>query len=100
MIGSKHDGEALAAARKADEMVKKIGSTWDNILGGPAIDDTIADQPAHCFTAQRLLQDGKGALTDFERNFLRGILAFKKLSANQARTLHGIKMKVHSERGS
>jgi len=96
MAGSKHDGEALAAARKADEMVKRIGATWENILAGPVVADNVADHPAHCIDAQRLLQDGKGILTEFERNFLRGILAFKKLSANQVKTLNGIRMKVQA----
>ena len=34
MIGSSHDGEALAAARKADALVKRAGLTWREVLAG------------------------------------------------------------------
>ena len=34
MIGSDHDGEALAAARKADALVKRSGLTWREVLAG------------------------------------------------------------------
>lgn len=100
MVGSKHDGEAIAAARKADEMVKRIGATWENILVVPVVEDNVADHPAHCFDAQRLLQDGKGILTVFERKFLIGILSYKKLTEPQVKTLNGIRLKVHAGRGS
>ena len=35
MIGSAHDGEALAAARKADAIVKSAGMTWLDVVEGP-----------------------------------------------------------------
>ena len=34
MIGSPHDGEALAAARKADALVRRAGLTWPDVLAG------------------------------------------------------------------
>ena len=33
MTGSAHDGEALAAARKAEAFRAKTGKTWDQLLG-------------------------------------------------------------------
>jgi hypothetical protein len=32
MLGSKHDGEVLLAARKAEELRKKLGATWDELI--------------------------------------------------------------------
>jgi hypothetical protein len=32
MMGSAHDGEALAAARKASAIVRRRGNTWDEIV--------------------------------------------------------------------
>lgn len=33
MISSPSDGEALSAARKADQMVKEAGLTWSDVIG-------------------------------------------------------------------
>jgi hypothetical protein len=32
MIGSHHDGEALAAARKADQCIRQLGLTWGDVI--------------------------------------------------------------------
>ena len=34
MLGSAHDGEVLAAARRAEEQRLKLGSSWEQIIGG------------------------------------------------------------------
>ena len=44
LLGSPHDGEALAAARKADALVRAAGLTWREVLAGP-------DQPPPPLTA-------------------------------------------------
>ena len=36
LLGSPHDGEALAAARKADALVRAARLTWREVLAGPA----------------------------------------------------------------
>jgi hypothetical protein len=35
MLGSAHDGEALAAARQADAMLRRAGLTWHDVLASP-----------------------------------------------------------------
>lgn len=35
LMGSPHDGEALAAARKADALVRSAKLTWADVLAGP-----------------------------------------------------------------
>ena len=32
LFGSEHDGEALAAARQAEKLRKKVGLTWEELL--------------------------------------------------------------------
>jgi hypothetical protein len=32
MIGSHHDGEVLAAARKADQCIRQLGLTWGDVI--------------------------------------------------------------------
>lgn len=32
MLGSSHDGEVLAAARKVEELRKRTGLTWDDLI--------------------------------------------------------------------
>ena len=92
MVGSAHDGEALAAARKADALVKGRGRTWPEVLGlGEA-----PPEPDHIATARDLLGRGKGICTAWEIRFLRGVLGFKTLSAHQRQTLDGITAKVEA----
>jgi len=35
MLGSAHDGEIAAAGRMADEMVRKAGLTWHDVIRVP-----------------------------------------------------------------
>jgi hypothetical protein len=32
MLGSHHDGEALTAARKADQCIRQLGLTWGDVI--------------------------------------------------------------------
>jgi len=94
MTTSNHDGEALAAARKANAMVQKLGMSWENIICPEAGQDNVVQPVSHHAEAQHLYQAGKGIIDAFERNFLRGIMGFKTLSGKQQATLDGIKAKV------
>lgn len=47
MTGSRHDGEALNAARMADALVRELGLTWTDVLAAvPPADPGIRPQPA------------------------------------------------------
>lgn len=95
MIGSASDGEALNAARKAHALVTEKGSTWHEAFG---VAETVAAPPAHDQLARDLLAH-KAHLTQFERDFLVGVLAHPKLSDKQAETLAGIERKVAAVAG-
>lgn len=91
LIGSAHDAEALAAARKAHELVRARGITWPDVLG---LDAAAQPAPDHVAVARDLLGKGRGIITKWEAQFLRGVLAFKTLSDQQRHTLDGIREKV------
>ena len=76
MVGSDHDGEALAAARKADALVRGRGRTWPEVLG---LNDAPPPEADHIALARELLGRGKAICTTWEMRFLRGILGFKTL---------------------
>lgn len=92
MIGSAHDGEALAAARKAHQLVTQRGITWPQVLGLDA--SPPAPAPDHLVEARDLLKRGKGVLTRWERDFLLGIMSHATLKAKQVESLEAIRAKV------
>lgn len=97
LIGSDHDAEALAAARKANELVKARNGTWPEVLGlGEAPPTPPPPEADHVALARDLLGKGRGVCTRWEMDFLRGVLAFKTLSDQQQRTLNGIREKVEA----
>jgi len=90
MMGSAHDAEALAAARKADEIVKAAGTTWPDLLGIEA----SPPEAAHVTEARELLSRGKGIITDWERKFLIGVMAHRQLQPKQAAILADLRTKI------
>lgn len=93
MTTSNHDGEALNAIRMANALLKKQGRTWDEIFVTPLPADSSPAQPHHV-EAETLLATRRDILTDFEADFLRGILAFETLSPKQETILRGIRNKA------
>jgi hypothetical protein len=92
LIGSAHDAEALAAARKAAQLVKQRGATWPQVLGLTTTPATRA--PDHLTEARDLLARGRGHLTTWERNFLLGVMSATKLAPKQVESLAAIRAKV------
>lgn len=90
LIGSAHDAEALAAARKAHQLVTARGATWPDVLGLEA----MPPEAGHVALARELLAKGRGICTRWEMDFLRGVLAFKSLSPQQQQSLDSIRDKV------
>ena len=46
LMGSVHDGEALAAARRAHMLVKNSGVSWDTLLGAQSFSMARASSPS------------------------------------------------------
>lgn len=91
MTTSDTDSEALAAARRANQVISKLGLSWEGVLG---IDDDQQNNIGHKEEAQFLLRSGKAVIDRFERGFLLGVLGFETLSEKQRAMLDQIKGKV------
>jgi hypothetical protein len=92
LIGSAHDAEALAAARKAHQLVKARNATWPQVLG--LATTPAAPAPDHLTEARDLLKRGRGHLTRWEHSFLLGIMSHTTLKAKQVESLEAIRAKV------
>ena len=91
LLGSDHDGEALAAAWQAEKIRKKIGLTWDELLvppirqraADPAPDDLTDWRWACHFCLER-----SRSLTRWKLDFVATVARYTKPpSAKQLRIL-------------
>jgi hypothetical protein len=106
-FGSDYDGERAAAAAKADELVRKRGLTWRDVLI-PAETKPQSNCRASCTSGRSskvrsntkrwrepkateqklaLLRRYLDVLTDWESRFVIGARGFTKLSAKQLATI-------------
>jgi hypothetical protein len=83
MVGSAHDGEALNAARLADQLVRTRDLRWADVIGA------VADIPVGSWrdVAMTCALHGGGVLNEWELAFCRSLLHFPKISAKQQRIL-------------
>jgi len=99
-FGSPHDGERLAALEAAGRILAAGGVSWRELIDGAALqadDDTDDGEPVeahHYHQVRELLIEGRHCLTQWERQFLTGLLSFRALSGKQQRTLEEIGRKV------
>jgi hypothetical protein len=90
MLGSEHDGEALAAARMAERMRRALGLSWGELMGAEA----PAEAEGWRATVARC-QTHSGLLTPWERAFLATLAGYGATpTARQLHTLAGIAAKV------
>jgi hypothetical protein len=100
MMGSEHDGEALAAARMAERLRLQIGATWSELL------TERPPQPQPHRTTYRAspirtwrdtcaeLVKRKGCLNHWEVGFVSRLPDFRVLSVKQRRILDEIALRV------
>ena len=81
LLGSEHDGEALAAARQAEKLRKKLGLTWDELLVPPTRQrsadpplEELTDWQAACLFCLEHFQ----SLTRWELDFVATIARYTK----------------------
>src|SRR3954467_5833325 len=92
LLGSDHDGEALAAARQAEKIWKKLGLTWEELLV-PSIRQRSADPPPEELTDWRwachFCLEYYWLLTSWELDFVATVARYTKPpSAKQLIILH------------
>jgi hypothetical protein len=84
MVGSVHDGEALAAARLADKLVRRCGLTWADVFAppepalAPSSGNLLIGWPAQWRSAVRMCGRYETSLGDRERSFLQSLATYKR----------------------
>ena len=80
-MGSDHDGEALAAARQAEKIRKKVGLTWEELLV-PSPRSRAADPPLEDLTDWRwtchFCLERYRWLTRWELDFVATVARYQK----------------------
>jgi hypothetical protein len=81
LLGSDHDGEALAAARQAEKLRKKVGLTWDELLV-PSPRPRSRDPPPEDLTDWRwachFCLEHYHSLTSWELDFVATVARYTK----------------------
>ena len=81
LLGSDHDGEALAATRQAEKIRKKAGLTWDELLV-PSTRPRSADPPPEDLTDWRwachFCLERSRWLTRWELDFVAIVARYQK----------------------
>jgi hypothetical protein len=96
MFGSSCDTERAYAAAMADKLVREHGLTWHQVLT-PA-PRPLAAPPAGITAKLALLHQHFDALSPWEREFVRGLRRFSRLSPKQQRILDALIVKVGEPR--
>ena len=73
MLGSAHDGEALAAARQAERLRAEAGLTWPQIIIRALPSPRRHHHVETAADAIEFLLDNEHELTAWERNFARSL---------------------------
>jgi hypothetical protein len=97
LLGSSFDGERANAAAAATRLLQDNGLTWRDLLT-PATPRPFAPVPTgwRAIAADCALMPER--LTAWERDFLRGLPSFPRLSAKQQNTLDRIAARVLVDR--
>ena len=81
LFSSRHDGERAVAAAKADELVRRHGLTWGDVIlprsSTPTSTTSVEEMIAYA------LRHGEGILDAWEEGFLRGIRGRQHLTKKQ-----------------
>jgi hypothetical protein len=103
MLGSDHDGEVAAAGRRANQMVRSAGLTWDQLLNPPAPESQQTyrpprrwRQPTSDSDSAALCLQWPEVLTDWETDFCRSIIGRHRTSPRQTEVLERISRKVEA----
>ena len=104
MLGSQHDGEVLAAARKCCEFLRSRNLQWRDVLGGSStvkMRQTYRREPPakHTFTwrEKAMRCSFSIGLRSREREFLENILLRRSLTEKQQQWLDDIYDRLNGE---
>jgi hypothetical protein len=81
LLGSEHDGEALAAARQAEKIRKKVGVTWEELLVPsirPRSADPLPEELTDWRSACHFCLERYRSLTSWELDFVATVARYQK----------------------
>jgi hypothetical protein len=81
MFGSDHAGERAAAAAKADQLVRKLGLTWNEVL--TSAPGALAAPPASHAQKLAFVRRHLHALNSWEVGFVRDMAHYRRLTPKQ-----------------
>ena len=81
MLGSAHAGERAAAAAKADQLIRKHGLTWTEVL--TSAPRTLAAPPASHAQKLAFVRQHLHALNAWEVKFVRDVANYRRLTPGQ-----------------
>ncbi|MGO8840922.1 MAG: hypothetical protein ACLQF1_07260 [Methyloceanibacter sp.] len=94
MLGSDHDGERAAAGALADRLLREQGLSWYDLLRPHLPEDWT---PAETFRDKLdLLLDHRDLLTPWERQFVDGVIGFRRVSPKQIAVIDRLVAKVEA----
>lgn len=102
MTGSDQDGEALNAMRMANVLVKKLGLTWDKVVGASPAGETVNKlrpraKPEHQQKAEEILDAAEDRdLSDRERGFVEDMMSWNRPTEAQLSWLNTIHRRFYS----
>lgn len=97
MLGSDHDGEALAAARTAERLRREAGVTWHDLLtmpAAPATEAHTARDEIGWRAALAICRAHRGELTPWEMHFVDTLASYRRPTPRQLSVLARIFAKV------
>ncbi len=87
LFGSEFDGERANAARMADDLIRGFGLTWKDVIWPGHAEAGAHDQawyePRNHQDAARACLKFAEVLTEWERQFCRSVLGYRRLSEKQ-----------------
>jgi hypothetical protein len=95
MFGSDHAGERAAAAAKADELVRRLGLTWTEVLTSEP--RSLAAPAASAAQKLAFVRRHLHALNDWEIGFIRDLAHYRRLTPKQVNIVDQLVDKI--ERG-
>ena len=103
LLGSAHDGEVVAAGRRAHSMLKAMGLSWRDVIAAAAPRSEQPQRPQRRWRRPTSPSDTAAlcllwpeVLTDWETNFCRSIVGRRRISAKQTVVLDRIARKVEA----
>ncbi len=98
LLGSDHAGERDAAGLAAHRLLKQRGLSWEDALAPRPAERRLPEMGTWRTTCATLVQQPRGVLRPWERNFVEDLPKFSRISTKQRYILSEISRRVLGDR--